>query len=200
MAQTARIEPSPENTNTPAILVIGRNGTETPRGAWFEQGDFKLAKAGAQLMGMHAIRAAKPEIIELALRLPKGRVFDSGKLFAPKIQTSVFEQLLTHVSAHGIMAKPKLISSLKAVPDAKQSSSKGQAGNDGKYPTDWSDIKQGNLVLAEDAKGEGWFEAIVLDEVQGRGFALKWRDFPDEPKIVRSASRIALMMPAAAKK
>lgn len=46
---------------------------------------------------MHPVKASTAEIISLAQRLPKGRIFDSGKLFTPLIQTKVYDELMTHL-------------------------------------------------------------------------------------------------------
>jgi hypothetical protein len=185
--------------DAPAIAVIGRNGKDTPRGAWFAASDIDAAISGADQMGIHAIRADNPEISQLAHRLPKGRVFDSGKLFTPLIQTSVYEQLLAHLPEHGILSKPKLVISDKAIQDGKGTPETAETDAEGTRPTDWSKIRIGSLVLAEDAPADGWFEAIVLERKQQNIFSLKWRDYPVEPSITRHVSRLALMMQPDAK-
>ncbi|GAB5464173.1 hypothetical protein [Hoeflea alexandrii] len=208
MAQAAKIDitqcdaPNDEaNANstadTPAVAVVFRNAKETPRGSWFPSESFEAVIAGAAEMGMHAIKAATPEIIALALKLPKGRVFDSGKLFAPLIQTKVYDQLLSHLPEHGIAAKPRLVMSASSGVDGDGGAdAKGadESVPEGTRPTDWSKITVGSLVLAEEARMEGWFEAIVLEVRPKDVFILKFRDYPDDPIITRHVSRLALMM------
>lgn len=194
---------STQESGVPAIAVVWRNGKDTPRGSWFSADALDAAIVGAAEMGMHAIRADTPEVIELALRLPKGRIFDSGKLFAPLIQAKVYEQLLTHLSEHGIPAKPRLVmSTASAGDDEAGSQSASEAVQEGSRPTDWSNISVGSLVLAEEAPADGWFEAIVLEVRPKDVFKLRFRDYPEEPTITRHVSRLALMMqvdtPAAA--
>jgi hypothetical protein len=83
MAQAAKIEISPTEaltevatatgaTDTPAIVVLFRNGKDTPRGSWFAADDIEAVLTGAAEMGMHTIKTVTPEIIALALKLPKG--------------------------------------------------------------------------------------------------------------------------------
>lgn len=65
---------------------------------------------------------------------------------------------------------------------------------EGTRPTDWSQITVGSLVLAEEARSEGWFESIVLEARPRDVFILRYRDYPDDPIITRHVSRLALMM------
>jgi len=202
MAQAAKIEteenqapPSTQDGGVPAIAVVHRNGKETPRGAWFPADSLEAVIAGAAEMGMQAIKAATPEIVELAHRLPKGRVFDSGKLFTPLIQTKVYEQLLSHLPEHEIRAKPRLVMSAASGADGDTGAGDvAESVPEGTRPTDWSKITVGSLVLAEEARMEGWFEAIVLEACPKDVFKLKFRDYSEDPIITRHVSRLALMM------
>ena len=211
MAQAAKIEISPTEALTegasaadsPAVVVVYRSGKDTPRGAWFPDDSRDAAIAGTAEMGMHAIKAETPEIIELALKLPKGRIFESGKLFTPLIQTKVYDELMTHLPEHGITAKPRLVmgAASSGTGDA-DAEGPGASVPEGTRPTDWSEIKVGSLVLAEEAPADGWFEALVVEVRDRDMFRLRWRDYPEELLITRHRTRLALMMqietPAAA--
>lgn len=207
MPQAAKIEISPTGApneaatatgaaDTPAIAVLFRNGKDTPRGAWFGADSLDHAIAGAAEMGMQVIKADTLEIIQLALRLPKGRVFDSGKLFTPLVQVKVYEKLLAYLPKHAIKAKPRLVMSATSSGgggdvDAQDAS---DSVPEGTRPTDWGSIKIGALVLAEEGRSEGWFEAIVLEVRPKDVFKLRYRDYPDDPTVTRHVSRLALMM------
>lgn len=206
MAQAAKNEINPTDApaevatatgaaDTPAVAVVHRNGKETPRGAWFPADDIEAVLAGAAEMGMHAVKASTPEIISLAQRLPKGRIFDSGKLFTPLIQGKVYDELMTHIPEHGITAKPRLVMSATSSDDGDaDAEGPGASVPEGTRPTDWSKITVGSLVLAEEARMEGWFEAIILEVCPKHVFKLRYRDYPDDPIITRHVSRLALMM------
>lgn len=207
MAQAEKIEINPTEAatevanptsavDTPAIAVVFRNGKDTPRGAWFTAADLDAAIDGAAEMGMLAVRANTPEIIDLTLKLPKGRVFESGKLFAPLIQTKIYEQLMAHLPEHGIAAKPSLVMSTPSAGGSGGADVQSASDSvpEGTRPTDWSNIKVGSLVLAEEAPADGWFEAVVLEVRERDMFRLRWRDYPDELLITRHRTRLALMM------
>lgn len=207
MAQAAKNEINPTDAptevatatgaaDTPAVAVVHRNGKETPRGAWFPADDIEAVLAGAAEMGMHAVKASTAEIISLAQRLPKGRIFDSGKLFTPLIQGKVYDELMTHLPEHGITAKPRLVMNTASSDGGSDADAEGPGASvpEGTRPTDWSQITVGSLVLAEEARMEGWFEAIILEVCPKHVFKLRYRDYPDDPIITRHVSRLALMM------
>jgi hypothetical protein len=60
----------------------------------------------------------------------------------------------------------------------------------------WNEIASGHLVIAQESAKDGWWEAIVIDR-KADSLTLRFRDYPDLPKIVRHRSAIALMSPAA---
>ena len=66
------------------------------------------------------------------------------------------------------------------------------------YPADdeqsSDEIASGNLVIAHESPKDGWWEAIVIDR-KADTFTLRFRDYPDLPKVVRHRSAIALMYP-----
>jgi hypothetical protein len=64
-------------------------------------------------------------------------------------------------------------------------------------PSDWDSIQVGSLVLAWDREVEGWFEALVTNEVAGV-FRLKWRDYPGERPLTRKRHELALLHPGEA--
>jgi hypothetical protein len=67
------------------------------------------------------------------------------------------------------------------------------------YPADdeqsSDEIASGHLVIAHESAKDGWWEAIVIDR-KADTFTLRFRDFPDQPKLVRHRSAIALLYPA----
>ena len=55
-------------------------------------------------------------------------------------------------------------------------------------------IAVGHLVIAQEAKWDGWWEAIVLAR-DGDMLTLKWRDYPWQPNVLRHAGSVALLKP-----
>ena len=63
--------------------------------------------------------------------------------------------------------------------------------------TPWDEIKIGQLVLAqEDDPKHGWWEAIVLSELDDERGCLRYRDYPTQSRFVRHRHKLAVLKPA----
>ncbi len=59
-------------------------------------------------------------------------------------------------------------------------------------PASWADIAVGHMVIAHE--GQPWYAAVVVGR-DGDMLTLKWRDYPQEPNVIRHASSVALLKP-----
>jgi hypothetical protein len=63
--------------------------------------------------------------------------------------------------------------------------------------TPWDEIKIGQVVLSqEDNPKDGWWEAIVLNELGDGEFLLRYRDYSPQYRFVRRREQLALLKPA----
>jgi hypothetical protein len=203
MAQAEKIEINPTEAPTevatlPARPILPQSPScsataRTRRGAWFPADDIEAVLAGAAEMGMHTVKASTPEIISLAQRLPKGRIFDSGKLFTPLIQTKVYDE--SHDSSprtwdHGQAEAGDECSFKRRHGDA-DAEGPGASVPEGTRPTDWSQITVGSLVLAEEARWRAGSKPSCWRPDREDVFKLKYRDYPDDPIITRTFAACA---------
>ena len=77
---TARANPKP--TDAPAVVVFGRDEAGKAHASWFDQAEAKLAEKAAGLMGLRLLPISTDPEHALAAKVPKGRVFATGKAFA----------------------------------------------------------------------------------------------------------------------
>jgi len=61
----------------------------------------------------------------------------------------------------------------------------------------WTDIKVGSLVIAQESFVDGWWEAIVT-EVRPDTVTVRWRDYPHQAAVSRANQRCQLLAPATA--
>ena len=164
------------------IVVFGKDEAGKPHASMFSQADAPLATKAAGLMGMQVLRPVSKAASELAVKLPKGRVFASGRGFVPFVRLKLYEALLmTHADPQNqVPAEKNETANTAANPDTPPSS-EAQPG----------DLQEGALVLAPAAPDEGWWEAVVV-KVKGDLLTLRWRDFPDYPPFARRRNQIAL--------
>ena len=76
-----------------AIVVFGRDDAGKPHASAFSHSDAQLAEKAAGLMGMRVLRLETDKARELAGRLPRGRVFASGRAFVPFVKAGLYDAL-----------------------------------------------------------------------------------------------------------
>jgi hypothetical protein len=96
-----------EFENDMAVVVFGRDEAGRPRASAFGQSEADLATKAAGLMGMQLLRIGSDEHRTLAAKLPRGRVFASGRAFVPFVKAGLYEALtaLAGVPAAAISSK-----------------------------------------------------------------------------------------------
>jgi len=202
MSQIARLavpeETASASADTPAIVLFGCEADGKPRGSWFADADVKAAKEAAALAGMKIAMVGPGELAELAGRVPKGRIFSSGKAFAPMIQKSVYEALLPHAAKQPDGNKLKLIAAtVGSTPEAAGEARKTSVDyvHVDKLPKDWGDFAMGHTVLAYSPDDEAWFEAVIVQVLSKDRMTLKWRDYSEEPAFDRHRHELGLLYP-----
>jgi hypothetical protein len=135
-----------------------------------------LAAKAAELMGIQTLRVESDEHRALAAKIPRGKIFASGRAFVPLIRAALYDQL---VAAAG--RTPTQPPSL----DRKRD-----------LAAQWDDIDVGSWVLTCTNWREGWWEAHVL-EVKGDLLKLKFRHWPDVPPFSQRRTQVALLHPKA---
>jgi hypothetical protein len=168
-------------TSTSALIVLGFDEQQKPRGAKFVDAKPDLVTKAADLMGLKVYEASSLEIAEFAKKLPLGRLYANGRGFVPNIRQSLYSDL---VVALGLEPQAAL---------SKNGDKDGLPAARG-LPRSWNEIAAGHLVIAQESLEYGWWEAVVLDR-NGDTFTLQYRDYPHLPKFVRHRSGIALMCP-----
>lgn len=191
------------DSDMPALIVLGRDDTNKAHAAWFDQTEAGAATEAATLMGMMALPITTDEIRVLADKLPHGRIFGSGKAFVPFTKAATYDALIGHVPL-AQQIKPLRIVRSQADGDSHESGgdkspvvpSTPTGTTTLSMPKDWASIGPGCVVLAvADDKTEGWFEAVIIKAKGNSSFTLRWRDYPDEPNIDRPLVDLALMHP-----
>lgn len=180
---------------SPATLVVfGRDDAGKPHASAFDDTDAELAEKAAGLMGMTILRLTTDEQRGLAGKLPKGRVFASGKAFVPFVNKTLYEQLVAASGGEAGAQKAPTRSEPTSV--ASPEPSNNVQPQDPSQP-DWTVIAVGSVVLATENPKEGWYEAVVK-AVKGDLYTLAWRDWPGEAAFVRKGQHLAVLRTAKA--
>ncbi|HEV7252006.1 MAG TPA: hypothetical protein VGN97_02750 [Mesorhizobium sp.] len=189
-----------------AVVVFGRDDKGKPHASSFAASEAALAEKAAALMGMNVLRIKTDSERALAAKLPKGRVFASGKGFVPFIKAGLFTELeaaAPQPAAPGAKTPGEPVTNGSGEPHLAAPAPRGTAtASEGpepapvRQPSNWADIRVGAIVLASAApRHMDWYECLVVDVVGEDFFTLRYCDWPKEPKFSRRRADIALMHP-----
>lgn len=178
------------------LIVFGLDDTKRPHASAFPAHEAELAEKAAGLMGMTALRLATDEQKALAAKLPKGRVFASGRAFVPFVRVGLYEAI---VAAAGVLAKTAPSACAASADSRKADAGAVNPAGVAKpatppQPTGWADIRVGSVVLATTGPNEGWYESEVI-EILDDLMKLRWCSWPDDPVIARRFSQVGLLPP-----
>jgi hypothetical protein len=178
------------------LYVLGLEGGK-PRGARFSECT-DIAVRAAMGMGLNCVHPASAAFAELALKLPKGRVYASGKAFVPNIRRDLYDKLIavTETPGDGSQVHKAEPASVDRSSDRRNQVACVSPVAPG-LPRSWESVGVGHMVLIHESPADGWWEAVVVqreDEV----LTLRFRDYPKQPTFVRHISTIALVNPGPA--
>lgn len=183
-----------------AVILFGRDEQGRPHASRFDGNHVAEVELAARLMGLHLGVADTAALRDLAIRLPAGRLFSSGKGFVPFVKADLYNQLLVAAGTPDMPMPFRATGKAANGPPPTDAGSGGKGGADTpggapKAPGDWAAIGIGSTVLACQGPMEGWWEAVVLYTKANDSFVLRWRDFPDDGEITRARKDLALMPP-----
>ena len=128
-----------------------------------------MALKAASQLHLNVLTSSDPTVVELASRLPIGRVHATGRTFVPFIRRDLYDKLVAAAAnGHGDAGIPS---------NGSSGASGSTPGGGARLPKSWHDIGMGDLVVANDSREDGWYEAIVI-HVDGDMLTLRWRDYP----------------------
>src|SRR4051794_14640931 len=148
-----------------ALIVFGRDNSGKPHASRFDASEAEVAEKAAGLMGMQVLRPETGEEQALAAKLPRGRVFASGRAFVPFVKAAVYGPLAAFGRLAGGEGAGEPDSGCTAgAGDAAGHTQPGEprdpaspnggngggpaGGGDPPAPGTWADIDAGSLVLA----------------------------------------------------
>jgi hypothetical protein len=185
--QTSESKKRDDDANITVLFGTDEHGK--PRAACFRAANPELITKAAAAMKLQLLRPVTASQIELAKKLPVGRIHANGTGFVPPIRGDLYSELK-------LAAEPPQASGTAASAVAPSPAAAPTAPAQG-LPKDWDSIEVGHLVIAHENMIEGWWEALVI-ATDNDMLTLRWRDYPKVPPVTRHRTAVALMKPAAA--
>lgn len=191
---------------TRSLIVFGRDETRKAHASVFLLPEVEAAESAARLMGMHSHRVEPGEAPEIVMRLPAGKLFDSGKAFVPFVKSEVYTRI---AALAGVADERDSGSGDDKGADSPENASAGSSealtglaagdgggGAAGGNSSDlWAKLAVGDMVLASEGPDEGYFEARIMKAKAKGIFTLKFRDYPEAPQVDRSYYQLGLIHP-----
>jgi hypothetical protein len=172
------------------LFVFGLDDDGKPRGARFSEFNEKVVSAAGQ-MKLTSVHPASPAVTEIAMKLPIGRLYASGKAFVPPIRRDLLGKLKAALEAPGDESQVHQPAPAQAAEKAKATGGVVAAG----LPRSWESIDVGQLVLVEDDDpGYGWWPCLVTKR-EDQVLTLRLRDYPDKGTYVRHVAQVGLLNP-----
>jgi hypothetical protein len=180
------------------FFVFGMDDKGKPRGARFAEYNERVLNFVSDLM-LTSVFPASAAFTEVAMKLPPGRIYSSGKAFIPPIKRDLVEKLVAVLNSPGDESQTfKLAYPPGQTPadEGHPEEAKIRTASPVTYglPRSWDSIQPGHVVLVLESPADGWWEATV-QEREEEILTLKFRDFPRQPKFQRHISQVALINP-----
>ncbi len=171
------------------VIILGRDDNGKAHASFFPATDAQPASRAATLMGMLALPADNDAVRSLLPKLPKGKLFDSGKAFVPFVKQDLYKQIAAHLPE---VERAKAEEVRAAPVDVSQ---QGHSAAPTNLPEGWDKVVVGSLVLATEDPLEGWFEATVVELKPDNVLRLQWRHYLDLPPFNRRLEDVGLLHP-----
>ena len=197
----------PDLSNDPRVqlFVYGLDEAGKPKGARFLMSDMETVAPVITAQKLQFFDGgSSEETVKLGMKLAVGRIYARGKSFIPSIKRDLYDGILAALASDQAERDRSGCERTPAAAAARETT-KSSEQTPAYVPTvlpplasglpqNWESIAAGNMVLADEGPGEGWWEAIVISR-DSEILTLRYRDYPKAPKFERHISTIALINP-----
>lgn len=174
--------------DAPAIVLAGLDANGRAHGSWFTAAEAERAKVAAEASALSAMDIDGPAMLDITSRLPRGKLYASGKAFVPFVSGKLFAELAAQVPDEVRFAPMRRADAPEPLTDEEQKLMDGATPG-----RDWGKLKAGQLVLAHDEDEGAWYEAVVMKVVtETDTLAMRWRDYPEDGVVFRKRATVGI--------
>lgn len=178
------------------LYVFGLDESGKPRGARFPQGLKDNIVSAATDMKFNVVHDHSAEFAALGQKLPVGRIYGSGKSFIPNIRRDLYDKLkAAQERPNEAIEKGVYVNIASGNAGSTTVANFPETAAAPTLPRTWTEIRVGDLVIAQSSHIEGWWEAVVAERGANDILTLRWRDYPAEGTVQRHLGGVALINP-----
>ena len=188
------------------LFVLGLDENGKPRGARFAELKDNIASAALD-MNCRVLSNQPKAVSDIAMKLPAGRIYASGKAFIPNIRRDLYDKISeaariavekSGAEIEAGAAEPStVVKSVIDQADAALAEARCISPVTSGLPRSWETIGVGHMVVFHESPDDGWWEGIVIKR-EGDLLTLRLRDFPKQGTFVRHIHTVALVNPGLA--
>jgi hypothetical protein len=188
------------------LFVLGLDENGKPRGARFAELKDNITSA-AMDMNCRVLINQPEAVSDIAMKLPAGRIYASGKAFIPNIRRDLYDKIseAARIVAEksdaeietGAAEQSAVVKSVIYQADAAPAEARCVSPVTSGLPRSWETIGVGHMVVFHESPDDGWWEGIVINR-EGDLLTLRLRDFPKQGTFVRHINTVALVNPGLA--
>jgi hypothetical protein len=187
------------------LFVYGLDEAGKPKGARFLMSDGEKVFPIVTAQNLQFFDGgSSEETIKLGMKLAVGRIYARGKSFIPNIKRDLYDGILAALASDKQELDRSACERSAAAAAAREATKSTEQAPAyvpailpplaSALPQNWESIAVGNMVLAYEGPGEGYYEAIVLER-RDDIVTLRYRDYPKVKPFERHISTIGLINP-----
>ena len=179
------------NDRNKTFVMLCVDNERKAHAARFSAGDEGAVRKAAGLMGMRLGVAKTDKALELARKLPEGKLFESGKGMVPLAREDIYYALCANLTFDQAWMSRGVVTGADSSPDSATLKAADAY---------WATVKIGSTVLVFDFDEPEYplWSAAIVTAIAKDTLTARWRDYPGLKPFTVQRQSVGLLRPSIA--